>query len=114
MRKLSEPRPATLRPAHDNPPAPGNPPPPARQLSGISTTTLRLRQPSATDPATLRNQHENPPAHDNSPRATTWAISTTKPARPRCRGAAPGRRSGRKPGDRQQRRDDAAPLQDQL
>src|SRR5262245_25893595 len=69
MRKLSAPRTEALRPAHDNSPAPGNPPRPACQLSGTSTTTLRSRQPSATDTATLRDQHDNPPAHEKYPRA---------------------------------------------
>src|SRR5215472_8884637 len=41
MRKLSAPRPATLRPAPGNLPAPGNPPRPARQPSGTSPATLR-------------------------------------------------------------------------
>src|SRR5215472_16330924 len=74
MRKLSAPRPETLRPPHDNtpghanlrhppgnPPRPArqhsahaNPPPPTRQLSGTSTTTLR-------NAPTLRQEHGDPP-----------------------------------------------------
>src|SRR5262245_10799822 len=78
MRQLSAPRPETLRPPHDNPPAPDDPPPPARQPSKISTTNLRPRQPSATGTATLRDQHGNPPDYDNSPRRTTRAISAQR------------------------------------
>src|SRR5215472_5384826 len=100
MRKLSAPRPATLRTPHGSTPSHDNPPRPARQLSGTSTTTLRPRQRSATDTTTLRDQHGNPPERGNPPRTATW------PPQP----ATPGPAS--LPG--QQRGDDAAPLQDQL
>src|SRR5215472_5572738 len=61
MRELSATRPATLRDPHDNLPESGNPPRLARQLSRISTTTLRPRQPSATRTPTLRDLHDNAP-----------------------------------------------------
>src|SRR5215472_15451825 len=81
MRKLSAPRPATLRPPHDNTPRRANPPPPARQPSATSTTTLRPRQPSATHTPTLRDQHDSTPERGNPPPRTRRCSAASHPGR---------------------------------
>jgi len=81
-------RPATLRPPHGSPPAPGNPPPPTRQHPVASPATLRPRQPSATNTPALRHPHDNPPAPGNSPRPATPGHLRHRPG-PAARGTAP-------------------------
>src|SRR5215472_9935946 len=79
MRKLSAARPETLRAPHDNTPSPGNPPPPTRQPTGTSTTTLRPRQPSATHTATLRGQPPRTGRPGDPPEPPRRALTPHRP-----------------------------------
>src|SRR5215472_8254204 len=83
----------------EKPPRLENSPPPARQLTGTSTTTLRLRQPSAARTPNAPGLARQP----SGPRQLSAA----------CDLGHLNYNGGRAPLPVEQRRDDAAPLQDQ-